>query len=169
MSSTWQTIHRVYNLYMFTISHFVITKCHWQGPRCGMVCEYTVYWSVLSSWYIPWSFPHLPPCSLHTLAPSLHPPYLPTSLPLSLPPSLPSIPSLTPLTPSLPSLSPSLHPSLPLSLAPSLPPPPAAFFPPSSPTLHCSLPPTLCPSSLLAYPLPACLPPAVQLNVHCIV
>ena len=28
-----------------------------QGPRCGMVCEYTVYWSVPSSGYLPWSFP----------------------------------------------------------------------------------------------------------------
>ena len=133
---------------MFTIFHFVITKCHWQGPRCGMVCEYTVYWSVLSSWYLPWSFPPLPPCSLHTLAPSLHPPYLPTS-PLS--------PSLHPSPPSPPSPPHSLPP-LPISLPPSL----SRSLPPSSlPPLVPSLlphPPLLPPSHPLSFLAP-CLPP----------
>ena len=47
-------------------------------------------------------------------------------------------------------------------LAPSIPP----LVPALLPTLPCSLPPTLLPSSLLACPLPACLPPAFNLNVH---
>ena len=125
---------------------------------------------------LPLSLPLLYPFLLLSLPPLVPSPTI-TLLPPSLPPSLPSSPCslshhhLAPSPPSLPSLpsSPSL-PSLCLShllfsLAPSL-----------SHIIASSLPPAPCslrPSHLLfsrapSLPLAACLPPAMQLNIHCL-
>ena len=170
MSSTWQTIHRVYNLYLFTIFHLINGK--------GRVVGWFV--NILASALL-----RIPPVKFSSLAP-LHTPFLAQSLLRSLPPSrrpcivlsLPrSFPSST-LPPStlppstLPSSTGTLCPPCFLSTSPcTLPPPPSPpslphLVQPHSPTLPCSLPPILLPSSLLACPLLACLPPAVQLNVH---
>ena len=142
-----------------SLFHFVITKYQWQGTRCRMVCEYTGYWPMPSSGYLPCSLPSsinpssarfLPPAvhvhasSRPFLAPSLHQP----SLPLFLSPPLPLSLPLSLIRPSLP-------PSRPPSLPPSLPP----FLQPSScavpPSPHRSLHRSLFPPSHL--PLPQAL------------
>ena len=128
--------------------------------------------------------PSLPPLTLRACVASL----LPLSLPLLSPPSFsPSLP-LFPLPPSPCSLPPSLPPSsCSLShhhLAPSPPSPPSlcpshllfSLAPSLSHIIASSLPPapcSLCPSHLLfsrapSLPLAACLPPSVQLNIHCV-
>ena len=187
MSSTCQTIqchydasqYRVYNiLYPFNMS--LKRKGRVVGCFVRCVGAYCILASVLLG-VPPLKFPSLP-CSLRSsLAPplltpllislaTLLPPFLAPSLLRSLPPASPSFdPCLVMSLPrSFPSstLPPFLHsrslaPSLTSSLPPSL-----LLFPPSLPPSPCSLPPTLHPSSLLPCPLPACLPPAVQLNVH---
>ena len=108
--------------------------------------------------------PSLPPLTLRACVASL----LPLSLTLLSPSLLLSLPPLvhSPTITLLPPLPPSLH----LSLPPSILPRP---FPVSH---HRFLPPAPCslrPSHLLfsrapSLPLAACLPPAVQLNIHCV-
>ena len=146
---------------------FVITNYQWQGPRCGMVCEYTVCWPVPTSGYLPWYCPLLLPCylpsSLNSSSARFIPPAVHTSSRPFLARSLhqPSL-SFLPLSPSLPQdtfLDISLSCSLPSSLNSSS----ARFIPPAVHTssrtflarsLHQpSLPPFLTPS------LPSSLPP----------
>ena len=151
---------------------FVITKYKWQGPRCGMVCEYILASALLR--IPPLKFPTLLPCSLPS---SLNPPsarFLPPAVHASSCPFLAHSlhqPSLPPLTLSA-CLASSLPPSLPLlspfHLSPSIPPlvpsPAISLLPPSlhpsSCSLHPLLPPTLLPFSFLA-----CSPPVVRCTV----
>ena len=133
--------------------------------------------------------PSLPPLTLRACVASLLPlslPLLSPSLLLSLPPLVPS-PTITLLPPSLLLSLPPLVPSPTITLLPPLPPClplslPLFILPRPFPVsqlllLLLLLPPShpcsLRPSHLLfsrapSLPLAACLPPAVQLNIHCV-
>ena len=165
--------------------------------RCGIGCEYTVYsgylpWSFISllpcsilSSRNPSPARFLPPAVHATprsfLACSNHQPSLPQ-------PSLPPLTLRSCVASLLPLSLPLLSPSLLLSIPPLVPSPTITFLPPSLlpslPPSPCSLShhhlapspsllPSLCPSHLLfsrapSLPLAACLPPVVQLNIHCV-
>ena len=139
---------------IYTCSLFFICNTKGQRPHCEMVCEYTGQ-SPPHDTSLEVSLPPLLPCSL---APSLH---------RLIPPTLASSPSFPRVVHALfrPFLADSLHqPSLP---QPTLPPLTlssclASSLPPSPCCL--ALPPSVLPRSFTAPP--ACMSPAVQLDVH---